>query len=302
MKKGLADFLPFSLQEDKWLSTLSTFGIGGKARYYSEVQTVLQMQQLIKACYQAQVPYLIVGKGSNSLFDDRGFDGLVIGNRIDFLENSSPGVYHVGAGYSFSLLGTQTARQNYSGLEFAAGIPASVGGAIYMNAGANGQETSAQLHSVDYIDCTGSLQEILREQLEFSYRFSSFQNLNGALVGATFCLKPVDTARAKQLSLIAYRKETQPYAEKSAGCVFRNPTSVVTSLSAGALIEKVGLKGYTLGEAKVSERHANFIVNTGQATAQEIKDLVQLVKQTVKQHTGIELESEVRFIPFQLQE
>src|SRR5258708_2328162 len=124
------------LQQGKPLREISTFGIGGPARYFAEVTSIEYMKELFHFCSTENIPFMVLGKGSNSLFDDRGFDGLVIHNKISFCDSFGPDVY-VGAGYSFSLLGVQTARNGWSGLEFASGIPASVGGAIYMNAGAS---------------------------------------------------------------------------------------------------------------------------------------------------------------------
>jgi UDP-N-acetylmuramate dehydrogenase len=282
-------------KQQKRLSELSTFGIGGPARYFTEARTIEEMQKALILCREKQMPYLVIGKGSNCLFDDRGFNGMVILNKIDFNEKPAKELVHVGAGFSFSLLGSQTARHGLGGLEFASGIPGSVGGAVYMNAGANGGETCQALFSVDFISEDGVLHCLKKEELEFSYRFSSFQKMRGVIVGATFALIQSETARARQLEIIEYRIKTQPYSDKSAGCIFRNPTCG----HAGALIDKSGLKGKSIGGAKVSELHANFIVNTGSATAKDVLDLIDLIKHTVKEKTGFELESEVRCIPFE---
>lgn len=279
------------LERHRSLKELTTFGIGGLADYFIEVHDIATMQSLLPFCKQEQLPYLILGKGSNLLFDDRGFAGVVIANRIHFLQRPFEDIWHVGAGYSFSLLGSQTARQGWTGLEFASGIPGSVGGAVFMNAGANGCETGQTLVSVDFVTSDGELVCLTKEQLAFSYRFSSFQEREGAIVGATFRLKKSSEARQKQLDIIRYRKKTQPYDAKSAGCIFRNPSCA----HAGALIDQSGLKGKTLGGAQVSDLHANFIVNTGNATSKDILNLIELVRQEVKKHTGVELEHEVRY-------
>lgn len=285
--------LPANFQQNRLLNTLTTFGIGGPAKYFVEVKKVADMQEAIAYCHQQQLPYFVLGKGSNCLFDDKGFDGVVILNRIDFMERHED-LFHVGAGYSFSLLGSQTARLGFSGLEFASGIPGSVGGAVYMNAGANGRETCESLDSVDFVTENGSLVHLKQSEMEFKYRHSSFQNRPGAIVGATFRLTPSSTAREKQLKIIQYRKETQPYGSKSAGCVFRNPDCG----HAGALIDQSGLKGVSEGGAQVSTLHANFVINTGSATASDVLTLIDLIKEKVKEKTGVELESEVRCIPF----
>lgn len=288
---------PDSFQLNRPLGELTTFGIGGNAKYFIVIQTIEDMQNTLSYCYEQQLPYFILGKGSNSLFDDRGFDGLVIANKIDFFESPSQGMFHVGAGYSFSLLGSQTARQGWSGLEFASGIPGSVGGAVYMNAGANGREVCESIISVDFINEKGELNQIQRSEIEFRYRFSSFQKQRGSIVGATFQLTQSDEAREKQLQIIQYRKNTQPLKDKSAGCVFRNPSP---GISAGALIEKSGLKGMMIGGAQVSPVHANFLINAGGATAQDILKLIHFIKDEVKKKMEIELENEVRCVPYQL--
>jgi UDP-N-acetylmuramate dehydrogenase len=278
---------------EKSLKPFSTFGIGGPARFFAEAQTVEAMQDLLRYCHAQKLHFFILGKGSNVLFDDQGFDGLVILNKITFCKFEWP-VVHVGAGYSFSLLGSQTARKGWAGLEFASGIPGSVGGAVFMNAGASGAETANVLIEVTFINETGELEVLRRDQIDFSYRTSAFQQRKGAIASAKFLLHPSEEARKKQLGIIDYRTRTQPYSDKSAGCVFRNPNG---TLSAGALIQQCGLKGKRIGGAEVSPMHANFIVNKEGATAQDILALADFVKTTVKDKTGVELEMEIRCVP-----
>lgn len=276
------------------LKDFTTFGVGGPADYFIVVEEISILQSVLRFCQEQQKPYFILGKGSNVLFDDRGFAGVVIANRISFLNQPAENVWHVGAGYSFSLLGSQTARQGYSGLEFASGIPGSVGGAVYMNAGANGKETSHSLVSVDFINPDGTWTCIPKEELSFGYRFSSFQKKEGVIVGATFCLTPSSEARQTQLNIIDYRKKTQPYRAKSAGCVFRNPSGA----HAGALIEQCGLKGKSFGRAQVSTVHANFVVNQDDASSTDILHIIEWIRQEVKGQTGFDLETEIRYVPY----
>lgn len=280
------------------LSKVCTFAIGGPAEYYVEIRSIEAMQQALKAAADHNISVFILGKGSNCLFDDRGFKGLVILNKIDFFENNSPGVFRVGAGYSFSLLGVQTARQGWGGLEFASGIPASVGGAIFMNAGANGGETADFLNSIEYVNEKGELLLFKRDQLKFSYRHSPFQTMKGAIVGATFSLPSSEKARTRQLEIIKYRTKTQPYGDHSAGCIFRNPEGH----HAGALIDQAGLKGSLVGGAQISPLHGNFIVNHNQATSEDVLVLVHRIKTTIKATKGIDLESEVRVIPYEMED
>lgn len=285
--------LPPILQ-NKSLKNFSTFGIGGEARYFSEAKTAEEVSALLIYCHQNQIPFFILGKGSNSIFDDRGFNGLVIHNKITFFKQNGP-QFKVGAGYSFSRLGQLTAKLGFSGLEFAAAIPATVGGAIFMNAGANGQECFDCLQEVDFITKEG--QEIIyqKQELSWGYRTSLFQKERGAIVGATFLLSPSETAKARQREIIEYRLKTQPYGDKSCGCIFQNPPGY----AAGKLIEDTGLKGLSIQGAVVSSHHANFIVNKGEATTtQNVLELIENVKQKVYLRTGIMLKEEIRIIPY----
>ncbi len=283
-------------QSDKYLKEVSTFGIGGPAKFFTEVTDVEQMQAVLAHCHAKSSPFFILGKGSNCLFDDRGIDGLVILNKISHLKIEGCEV-DVGSGFSFSMLGLKTAKQGLAGLEFASGIPATVGGAVYMNAGANGQETCQTLLEAQFVDQEGTLHTLKKDDLQFSYRFSSFQEKKGAIVSVKFRLAKSLEARSRQLSIIEYRTQTQPYGDRSIGCIFKNPIGA----SAGALIEKTGLKGFSVGGAEVSYKHANFIVNKEGAGAQDVLLLAKLVQEKVKEATGIELEMEARCIPYQIQ-
>lgn len=281
-----------TFEKNKSLLDLSTFGIGGKAAYYTEVYTAQKMQELIAFCTSEKLPFFVLGKGSNCLFDSAGLSRVVIHNKIDFCTELGDGLFHAGAGFSFSLLGMQTAKKGWTGLEFAAGIPATVGGAVYMNAGANLQSTFDTLTSVEYVQSDGSLRCFTKEELVCSYRYSSFQEMKGAIVSANFRLAPSPNARASQLTLLQKRIQTQPYKDKSAGCVFKNPVSH----SAGALIDRCGLKGYQVGGAKVSDVHANFLINSANATSDDMRALIAHVKQRVKELEGIDLETEIFWI------
>jgi UDP-N-acetylmuramate dehydrogenase len=163
-----------------------------------------------------------------------------------------------------------------------------------MNAGASGSEVCQSVVEVTYITEEGEIEVLPRAAIDFSYRHSSFQKRRGAIGGAVFRLTPSESARPTQLQIIEYRTRTQPYGDKSAGCVFRNPLGG----SAGALIEQSGLKGMRIGDAEVSLLHANFLVNRGSATAEEMLELVAVVKRVVKEKTGVDLEMEVRCIPY----
>ncbi len=279
---------------EKNLRDYTTFGIGGPARYFIEVHHPEEMSAVLRFCEKQALPFFILGKGSNTLFDDRGYNGVVIANRIHFLNQNQDGQVQAGAGYSFSLLGSQTARQGWTGLEFAAGIPGTVGGAVFMNAGANGSETCDSLISVDFMTLTGEIVTFYSAELEFRYRYSAFREKKGAIISATFQLQRSPDARKKQLKIVNYRQSTQPYGLRSAGCIFKNPPQT----SAGALIDKAGLKDAMIGGARVSSLHANFIVAESGATAEDVQSLIIMIKEKVKAEFDIELESEVCYVPF----
>ncbi len=279
-------------QQGRSLKEFSTFGVGGPIRLFTEAKSLAEMQEIFQWIRSEQIPFLILGKGSNCLFDDRGFEGLAILNKIDFCDWKGSEV-SVGSGYSFSLLGIQSARKGFSGLEFASGIPATVGGAIFMNAGANGSETFQPLRFVQFLTLEGELCYERKEELEFGYRQSPFQKRRGAIISALFALSPSEQARAHQLAVLEKRLNTQPYKDKSIGCIFRNPTP---ELPAGLLIDQCGLKGAQIGGAKISSLHANFIINAGDATAKDVLDLIQMVQERVQEKTGWHLEPEIRVI------
>lgn len=281
-----------NLQTNRFLSEFSTFGIGGPIRYFTEITSLEEAQAAYAWARIQNIPVLIVGKGSNCLFSDAPYVGLVLLNRIDFCAIDGV-VVSVGSGFSFSLLGVQTARKELSGLEFACGIPATVGGAVFMNAGANGWETCNSLKSVTYLHKSGKVEVFLRSELSFDYRKSPFQTMDGYIISAEFELVRKAEARKDQLAIIDYRMKTQPLKAKSIGCIFRNPEK---QLGAGALIDRCGLKGISVGGAKVSELHANFIVNDGTAKCTDVLELIELVQSKVYAQTGYQLEPEVWMI------
>lgn len=232
-----------------------------------------------------------MGKGSNCIFDDSGFDGVVLVNQIDFIEIDRTEIY-VGAGFSFTKLGILTARDNLSGLEFASGIPGTVGGAVYMNAGALGQETKDCLTAVGFVDEFGKLHEVPAGEIEFAYRTSSFQKLRGAIVYAKFNLTRDVQAEARQKEMLQKRYATQPYGKKTCGSVFRNPEND----SAARLIEACGLKGKEVGGVKVSNVHANFIENFNQGTYNDILTLIDLIETQVYEEFNVRLKLEAEIV------
>lgn len=280
-------------QSGELLKNYTTIQIGGPAHAFIAIKSIEEMQEVMRYCFVNKQAFFILGKGSNCLFHDEGFKGLIILNKINFCSFEQE-VVSVGAGYSFSYLGTQTAKKGLAGLEFASGIPGSVGGAVYMNAGVASSETADCLQEVTFINQRGEIEILPREKIDFAYRYSSFQNRKGVIASAKFKLTRAKDVQKKQRALLTYRIKTQPYKDLSAGCIFRNPNKI----SAGALIEKCGLKGVSIGDAEVSIIHANFIINKGKATASQVYELASLVQQTVKEKEGVGLKMEILCIPY----
>ncbi|KAI9160599.1 hypothetical protein LWI28_009829 [Acer negundo] len=279
----------------KLLKDLTTWGIGGPCNYFLQVSDQTQLISAIRYCHEHSIRYIIIGKGSNCLFDDLGFDGCVILNRIEFFERKEAGMYRVGSGFRFNRLGIHCSNQGFTGLEFAGAIPATVGGATYMNAGANAQEIGDVIDSVDVVTVQGKLQRLQKNDLNFGYRSSTFQDMKdlAAIVVVTFQLQESGSARTKQKECSERRRTTQPLGERTAGSVFRNPLNV--GVAAAELIEKAGLKGFRIGGAVVSNVHANFFVNVGNSTSRDMLDLIALVKNKVDQKFGVQLKEEVLY-------
>ncbi|KAL3844879.1 hypothetical protein ACJIZ3_002282 [Penstemon smallii] len=282
------------IREEKLLSKLSTWGIGGPCKYFVQVFDQHQLASAIRYCNEEGMKYIVIGKGSNCLFDDLGFDGCVILNRIEFLERIEPGLYKVGSGYPFNRLGVQSVKEGFTGLEFAGGIPGTVGGAAYMNAGANGQETGDVVECVEMITKEGEYRVMERSELSFGYRISPFQGMKdlAAITCVTFRLKCSNSARKMQQEYLKRRKLTQPVGERNAGSVFRNPPG----FSAAQLIDRAELKGFKVGGAMISNKHANFFQNCGGATSKDMLELIGLAKEKVREQFGVELKQEILYI------
>jgi len=287
--------LPLKFEANKSLKECTTFKIGGLAQFFCVVHSIKNAICALRFAKKYKLPFVVIGKGSNCLIDDRGYKGLVILNKIHHckVENN---VVTVGSGYSFSHLGLKTVKKGLKGLEFASGIPATVGGAIFMNAGANEQETSAYLKSVTFLTQEAKIMHFTRDDLTFSYRNSSFQNKKGMIIDACFVLTCEKNSKITQKNLLDYRRKTQPYSKPSAGCIFRNPSS---NVSAGYLIDKCGLKGKQIGGACVSEKHANFIINKNHASCQDVIQLIYFIQKIIKEKTGYDLIPEIKYISYE---
>jgi UDP-N-acetylmuramate dehydrogenase len=243
-----------------------------------------------------KLKWQVIGKGSNLLVSDKGIEGVVIklGQGLDHLEIDGTEIT-VGGGHSLISLATLISKKGLTGLEFASGIPGSVGGAVFMNAGAHGSDISKVLKRAHILFDDGTLSWLSNDEMEFSYRTSILQKKrHGVVVEVVFQLSSGDREKivTEMQKNKDYRKGTQPWNFPCAGSIFRNPLPHY----AGKLIEEVGLKGFSIGGAKISEMHGNFIVNAGNATAQDVLDLIQHVKETVFNLKGIKMVTEVEII------
>ncbi len=272
----------------------TSFRIGGPAEVMAFPKSCVELAELLKTSALLDCKPAILGAGTNVLAPDDGIAGLVICLKdcLDGLEQTDETTIRVGAGVTMSRAAVFAAGLGLSGMEFAHGIPGTVGGGVYMNAGAYGGEICQICHSVDVMRMDGTQETLTAEQMGFSYRHSRLEEEQGIVVSATFRLipKPESEIRGLMRELMAKRSASQPLDMPSAGSAFKRPVGGY----AAALIDQTGLKGYTVGKAAVSEKHAGFVVNLGGATACDVKQLLQEVSDKVFSATGIRLEPEVR--------
>ncbi len=280
-------------EENCPMSLYTTFRIGGPADVVVSPHSIDELKTAVRLAREQSVPYMLLGKGSNLLVSDDGIEGAVIriAEGFDELELIGGNTVLCGAGASLASLCTFCLKKSLSGLEFAYGIPGSVGGAVYMNAGAYGGEIGDVITSVCYMTEQGEILEAAGDELALSYRKSCFTNTSNIILSAKFLLLPdeSDSIRARMDDFIGRRKDKQPLNFPSAGSVFKRPVGHF----AGSLIEQCGLKGYTIGGAQVSEKHAGFIINIGGATCSDVLALVEHIKNTVEQKFSVTLENEV---------
>ena len=282
--------IPYLLNEP--MSAHTTFKIGGAADILITVGNLSELQTVISACKDCSMPYMILGNGSNLLVSDKGIEGAVITLDGDFKEITVEAqTVTAGAGAKLSRLCTVAMEHSLSGLEFAYGIPGTVGGAMYMNAGAYGGEMKDVALSVTALSPDGSVREVPAAEMALGYRTSVFKTNGDIILFAKYNLHTGDKSaiKAQMEDIMGRRKSKQPLEYPSAGSVFKRPEGAF----AGTLIEQCGLKGKTVGGAQVSEKHAGFIINVGGATCDDVMELVKVVQDTVKAETGYILEREI---------
>ncbi len=296
-RKGLVEMMGKSVQLDRAMSEHTTFRIGGKADAVCFVQELGELQELLSYLSKENIPYLVVGRGSNLLVRDSGFKGVVIlmRDKLATIERHAENdqIVVAGGGFALSDLVKYTTQKGLGGLEFLAGIPGTVGGAVIMNAGAFGNDMGSVVQEIELVNPQGELISRQRSDLAFSYRASSIQEGAVVLKASLQCTRETPKIVSKRVAdYLTRRRATQPLEYPSAGSVFRNPPDDY----AGRLIEETGLKGKKIGGAMISPKHANYIVNTGGARANDVLALMEMAKEKVRAQTGIELEPEIKVV------
>ena len=283
------------LRRDEPMARHTTFKVGGPATLMALPGTEEELLAAVRTALEEGITPLFVGNGSNLLVDDAGLDALVVKtaprvSRVEVRENT----LRAGAGISLAQLASEAADHGLTGLEFAHGIPGSLGGAVVMNAGAYGGELCQVISQVRALDSRGQVRELAGDACDFSYRHSRFSAGGWLILSATVDLASGDPAaiRGRMEELMARRKAKQPLEYPSAGSTFKRPEGHF----AAALIEGCGLKGLTVGGAQVSAKHAGFVINIGSATCRDILDLMDQVRERVFRETGVELEPEVKYV------
>lgn len=288
------DSAGISYSENEPMSLHTTFKIGGPARLAVFPKSEEEISAVIKKCNQCGARFITVGNGSNLLVADEGIDAVVIILGKDFAEVTLIGdnVIYAKAGASLMKVCRFALENSLSGLEFAYGIPGSCGGGAFMNAGAYGGELKDVMFKCEHIDANGNVGSLEGDKLELSYRHSAYFDNGGMITGVYFKLKKADANEIKAAmdDYMSRRRDKQPLEYPSAGSTFKRPEGHF----AGALIEQCNLKGTSVGGAKISTKHAGFVINTGNATCNDVLQLCKRVADTVKEQTGVDLEMEVR--------
>ena len=305
------------VKTDELMSKYSNFRIGGPAKWFVEIRSVEELIHALTIAKEADVSVFVFGGASNILVNDNGFDGLVIKMAMRNIQIEGTKV-RAEAGVLMTTLSRQTAEKGLSGLEWAISLPGTLGGAVRGNAGCFGGETWDRISEVEVYSRDG-IQVRIREDIDYGYRDSAFKRADDVILAAIFDLEKGDSEKLKSKmgEFLEKRKITQPTEVGSAGCMFKNyeikddevealkqkldlPEAMIASkrISAGWIIEQLGLKGKQIGGAQISEKHGNFLINTGNATADHVTQLVAFVKTRVRDEYGIMLKEEVQYVGF----
>lgn len=297
MKLSLNSFLQdggFSYKCDEPLSKHTTIKIGGVADFFIDVNSLVELSRLLHYFTNNEVPYKVIGNGSNLLFSDVGFRGVVLKLTGDCFKKITHQDHTLNAGGAVCIgeVLDYCQKNELGGLEFLAGIPATLGGSLVMNAGGKNQ-IGDFLISLDVVDESGFVKKIMKEELDFGYRKSGIKKC--VVVGCSLSVNPSETNTIKQLirETLDYKKTHQDLSHPSAGCVFKNP---MPTKSVGMMIDKLGLKGTSIGGAMVSRIHGNFIINTSHATSMDVEKLIDVVREKVYTAYNVDLELEIELI------
>ena len=291
----IAEVKPERFRYDESLASYTSFRIGGPADLLVEVNTRTELDKLVSYCEQTGIPWVFLGRGTNVLVDDAGFRGVALRFGPDFARITVDGVrLRAGAAAPLALVAETAARYSLSGLEFASGIPGSLGGGVYMNAGSYGGEMKDVVQKVTVLDESGTVISLDKEEMAFGYRTSIIQNSPKIVLEVDLLLEYGDyeESRATIAELARRRREKQPLEYPSAGSAFKRPVGYY----AGKLIEDSGLKGMRVGDAQISEKHSGFIINLGHASAGDVIELIERVKQRVKERFGVDLQPELKIV------
>lgn len=292
IKKALAGFTG-EIRFNEPMYKHTSFKIGGEADTMIFPQEIDDLRRAILGIRKWKIPLFVMGKGTNLLVLDGGISGIVVNARsFNKLSLSNNNRLYAEAGTTLPLISKYAMEMGLSGLEFASGIPGSLGGAIIMNAGANGEEIGPLIRSIKILDMSGTIHDIKEDGLEFGYRSSRLPH--GIIISAELGLKRFKKREIKDewRKELIKRKKTQPLSLPNAGSIFKNPPGDY----AGRLIEEVGLKGMTIGDAQVSNIHANFIVNRGKASARNVLSLIRMIGERVEKEKDITLELEIKVV------
>ena len=296
IKEELGQLQVGAILEKEPMAKHTTFKVGGLAKLYIKVKDQQALITILRYCQDHMIQHMVIGKGSNVLFSDQPYEGIILSLQENFQSYEIEGTkVFCQAGVSMIQLAYETAKAGLSGLSFMSGIPGTIGGGMYMNAGAYNSDVAAVVEDVTILDETLAVKVLSKKDMQFSYRHSILQvHPDWIVLGATFTLQCESAQSIKEV--IERRKErrmaTQPWDFPSAGSVFRNPEGK----SAWQCIDEAGLRGYQIGGAQISPKHSNFIINTGQARAQDIYDMIQHIQDTVYRTCGISLHQEIRFV------
>ncbi|OGS21362.1 MAG: UDP-N-acetylenolpyruvoylglucosamine reductase [Elusimicrobia bacterium RIFOXYA2_FULL_40_6] len=287
----------FDIKFDEPLSKHTTFRTGGPAAAYLEAKSVEDVQNALAIAEADNFHVLFIGVGSNVLFSDNGFDGVVIRlkekfGELEFIEQEKSFILKTGAGVTLPLLTKKCADSGASGLEALAGVPGTIGGALVMNAGTRSGNISDKLVKVTVINSTGNLIDLKKNEIVFDYRHSSLEGQTVLFAEFLLDKTPAEDVIKKITENLIKRSETQPLGTLNAGSIFKNPQGQ----HAGKLIEDCGLKGYAIGGAQISQKHANYIINTGNAKSSDILQIIETIKTKVKEKSGITLETEIKIL------